>query len=265
MNIFISADIEGVTGTTVWDEATKTHPDYPEFQAQMTREVSAACLGALEAGADRILVKDAHSTARNLIAGDLPGSVELVRGWSRHPYMMMQELDDSFDAVLFVGYHGPATGVGNPLAHTMDSSKFAEVTINGEVASEFLINTYTAAMENVPVAFISGDREICELASSRVPGIKSVAVKQGKGGSTINIHPETACRKIKETVKQSLLSLSDQPAITLPDAFEAVVTFVDFKAAFRASFYPGARLISPQKIGFDTHSYMDVLRLLLFI
>jgi len=265
MKIFISADIEGVTGTTVWDEVTRDHPDYPEFQAQMTREVSAACLGAMEAGADQILVKDAHSTARNLIAKDLPEPVELVRGWSRHPYMMMQEIDDSFDAALFIGYHAPASADGNPLAHTMDSSRYAEITLNGEVVSEFLLNTYTAAMENVPVAFIAGDQEVCRHATTLIPGIRSVAVKRGKGGSTINLHPETARRKIKKSVKETLLSLSGQRVLKLPEYFEVEVVFFDFKHAFRASFYPGAKLITPGKIGFETQSYMDVLRLLLFI
>lgn len=265
MKIFISADIEGVNGTTTWDEVTRDHPDYPEFQAQMTREVSAACLGAMEAGADRILVKDAHSTARNLIAKDLPEPVELVRGWSRHPYMMMQELDDSFDAALFIGYHTPASADGNPLAHTMDSSRYTYITINGELVSEFMLSTYTAVMENVPVVFISGDREICRHAATLIPEIRSVAVKHGKGGSTINIHPETACREIKRSVKESLLSLSGQRILELPKYFEVEVSFFDFKTAFRASFYPGAKLLAPEKIGFETGSFMELLRLLLFI
>ena len=275
MKVFISADIEGVTGTTVWDEVTRNHRDYPEFQAQMTREVSAACLGAIEAGVDRILVKDAHSTARNLIAKDLPEPVELIRGWSRHPYMMMQEIDGSFDAALFVGYHARASAGGNPLAHTMDSSRYSWITFNGEPVSEFLLNAYTAAMENVPVVFISGDLEICRHASRLIPGISSVAVKQGKGGSTINIHPETACREIKKKVKQSLLSLSGQSDSTrtdpkpvvpkLPDHFDVEVSFFHCKDAYRASFYPSAKLLSPKKIGFKARSYMEALRLLLFI
>jgi D-amino peptidase len=265
VKIFISADIEGITGTTAWDDVTRDHPDYPEFQAQMTKEVSAACLGAIDAGADRILVKDAHSTARNLIAKDLPEPVELIRGWSRHPYMMMQEIDDSFDAALFIGYHAMAAGDGNPLAHTMDSSRFSRVTINGRPVSEFLLNTYTAAMENVPVAFISGDQEICRQASDVIPGIKTVAVKHGKGASTINIHPETACREIKRSVAEGLASLSTQSVPDLPDYFELELAFFDFKNAYRASFYPGAKLLTPRKIGFKTESYMEILRLLLFI
>ena len=59
MKVYISADIEGVTGAAHWDETNKTHADCGEFREQMTAEVAAACEGALAAGADEVWVKDA--------------------------------------------------------------------------------------------------------------------------------------------------------------------------------------------------------------
>ena len=98
MKVFISVDIEGCAGITHWDEADKKHADYPEFREQMTREAVAAIEGAQAAGATEILVKDAHSSGRNLITAMLPESIRLVRSWAGHPLCMVQELDDSFDA-----------------------------------------------------------------------------------------------------------------------------------------------------------------------
>lgn len=63
MKVFISSDIEGTTGITTWDETEKNAPSYGYFAAQMTKEVNAVCTGALEAGADAILIKDAHDSA----------------------------------------------------------------------------------------------------------------------------------------------------------------------------------------------------------
>ncbi len=80
MKIYISADIEGVCGSTVWPEAERDKQPYIEFQNQMTAEVKAACEGALAAGAKEIVVKDAHATGRNIIAGELPRAVKLIRG-----------------------------------------------------------------------------------------------------------------------------------------------------------------------------------------
>ena len=112
MKVFISADIEGITGVTHWDETEKPKADYKEFREQMTAEVSAACEGALQAGCNEIWVKDAHASARNLIAAKLPRETRLVRGWSGHPFSMVQELDASFDAMLMIGYHSQADRSG---------------------------------------------------------------------------------------------------------------------------------------------------------
>ena len=100
---FFSGDL----ASFVWDEATKTHADYAEFREQMTREAVAAIEGAQIAGATDILVKDAHSSGRNLITSMLPENVRLVRSWAGHPLCMVQELDESFDAVMMIGYHRP--------------------------------------------------------------------------------------------------------------------------------------------------------------
>ena len=99
MKIYISADIEGTTGITDWEEAGKGHPTYQEFRERMTEEVVAACEGAIEAGAKEILIKDAHDSGRNIIAGRLPDCAKLIRGWSGHPFSMVQELDESFAAL----------------------------------------------------------------------------------------------------------------------------------------------------------------------
>ena len=72
MKLFLSADIEGTTGITLWDETENGHSRYPYFQEQMSKEVNAACLGAMDGGCTEILVKDAHDSACNLIPAMLP-------------------------------------------------------------------------------------------------------------------------------------------------------------------------------------------------
>lgn len=59
MKVYISADIEGITGTTVWSETELNAPDYQYFSMQMTKEVEAAIEGAIAGGATEILIKDA--------------------------------------------------------------------------------------------------------------------------------------------------------------------------------------------------------------
>lgn len=263
MKIYISVDLEGVCGTIDWDEVTRGEEPYPEFQKQMTAEVVAACEGAYAAGATEIVIRDAHDTARNMIAADLPENTTLIRGWSGHPYMMMQELDDSYDAVLMIGYHSYAGGGRNPLSHSM-ATKVAELTINGEDASEFVINTYTALYEKVPVVFVSGDLELCEHAEQVIDGIQTVGVKSGVGASSVNLHPKTAADKIRESVQKVLEDDCSKKMYELPEYFETVVTYNHAKDAYRPSFYPGAQLISPRSVSFESDDYFEILRFYLF-
>lgn len=264
MKIYLSADIEGVTGVTHWDETNLEKGVFPAAQKQMTAEVVAACEGALQAGASEILIKDAHDSARNLLAEELPMQARLIRGWSEHPYMMMQEIDESFDAALMIGYHSRSGSGASPLAHTM-SGRLTYFKINELYASEFLLNAWTAASRGVPTVFLSGDQGLCDDAARIIPAMRSVAVKQGVGESTINIHPKLAVQRIQAEVKAALSGDLKACLPALPEHFHLELGYKDAGFAYRSSFYPGARLIADQVLAFDTTDFFDVLRVVLFL
>ena len=125
MRVYLSADIEGTCGIADWAETERaTMDDYRPFAAQMTAEVAAACEGAVAAGAEEIVVKDAHDSARNLDGSRLPRQARLFRGWTGDPLSMMAGLDGGqFGAVLFTGYHAWAACGGNPLGERLYHSK----------------------------------------------------------------------------------------------------------------------------------------------
>ena len=264
MKIYISADIEGVTGVSHWDETLKKEADYREFQEQMTAEVIAACNGALKAGANEIWIKDAHDTGRNLITSKLPEQVKLIREWSKHPFSMMQELDDSFDAVVMIGYHAGAGSQFNPLSHTL-TENFSSIKINAKPASEFLINAYTAGLVGVPVVFVSGDKGICDDVLSFQERIWTVSVQEGVGASTISIHPQVAIKKIEDGVEAALSKDISPLKIKLPPTFKVKIEFRDHISAYRASFYPGVTRLANKTIQFEHKDYFEVLRTLMFI
>ncbi len=265
MKIYISADMEGVCGVTTWSEVTDSHADYPTFQKQMTAEVAATCEGAVAAGARQIFVRDAHGPGRNILGAELPREASLIRAWSGHPFCMVQELDSSFNAAMFVGYHARMGAGGNPLAHTMAHSRIAAVRINGTPASEYLIHAYAAATVGVPVVFVSGDEAICEEVKAFSPSCSTFGVKRGEGASTISLHPAEAVDGIR---KASEAALDGNPAaakIELADEFELQIDYKDQVLARQKSFYPGARLISPATLAFESSDYFDLLRALQFV
>lgn len=268
MKIFISADIEGIAGITSWDEANPANSQYRPFQERMTEEVKAACLGALDAGASEIWVRDAHWYARNLLHERLPQKVRLIRGWSRHPYMMVQEIDGSFDAVAFVGYHSKGGSGANPLAHTLTSSIFQSVRINGQPVAELHLYAGAAALEGVPAVFVSGDELLCQEAKLYAERIETVATSYGHGSSTVSIHPELACEQIRAGMKRACsLSAEERRALLRPPAgpFRVEVTYNKAVDAYKNSFYPGAALQSDLVVSFATPSFLEVLRLLVFV
>ncbi len=263
MKVYISADIEGVTGTTAWDETYPSKPEYAEFRDQMTAEVAAACKGAIAAGATEIWVQDAHDGGRNVTARKLPEEAKLVRGWSGNPLSMVQEIDASFNAVLFVGYHSCAGSGENPLSHTWNTD-IARMTVNGLAASEFMLHAYAAASLGVPPVFISGDEGICRDASRIAPGIEVVAVKRGAGASTVNLHPEVAVRKIRDGVEKALRAGHASRRLKLPPNFVLEASFKTQAKAKRASYYPGAVLVDESTVRFEAGDYIDVMKMIVF-
>jgi D-amino peptidase len=265
MKVYISADMEGVTGIAHWNETDKGKGDYGYFADQMTREVAAACEGALKAGASEIWIKDAHETGRNIDPEALPENVRLIRGWSGHPFSMVQELDESFDALLFVGYHAWAGSNHNPLAHTMDAHGIQYIKINGTYASEFMIHAYAAASLGVPVVFISGDKGLMEEAQALNGNMRTLAVNEGIGDSTISIHPQVAVDQMKKEVELALKGDLASCKIEIPEYFEVEISFAAHKKAYKASFYPGMKQLSANAVGFETHDYFEVLRMMSFV
>lgn len=258
MKVFMSIDIEGINGICCWDETEDDKSRYLEFKQQLQREVNAACEGAIKAGATEILIKDAHDSARNLSIIDLPKEAKLLRGWEGVPCSMMAGLDETFDAVMFVGYHSASRDGGNSLSHTMNGNIY-QVKINGELASEFTINSLYASYLNVPVAFLSGDKNLTEIAKKTNNNIEVVASKEGRHGAVISKHPLVTCEEIKEGAYRSLQKDLKNNLIPLPKEFDIEITYKKHISAFNASFFPGCELIACDTIKFHTNNYYDAL------
>ncbi|MCZ8167086.1 M55 family metallopeptidase [Silanimonas sp.] len=270
--LFISADIEGVACISAPVEVDKAHPaEYAPFQRQMTAEVAAACAGAWAAGVESIVIKDAHWTARNIdphqLAVPAGKALKLIRGWSGHPFAMVQGLDESFDAVAFIGFHAAGGCGGNPLAHTVSSRAFARVELNGRTASECLIYAYAAASVGVPLVFLSGDQQLCDEASGLIDGLQTVATLQGFGASVQSILPAEAVQRIQAGVQAAVQLSARGPVVAppaLPEAFNFKLCFNKASDAYAKSFYPQVQQVSDTELVLETRRYFDVLTFLWF-
>lgn len=265
--IYLSADIEGTTGIAHWNETDIVRgagDGYPHFAAQMTREVAAACEGAVLAGATDILVKDAHDSARNIDPSALPECARILRGWTGDLLVMMSGLDEGFDGVLFTGYHSPAYTGGNPLAHTMTTG-LIKVVLNGEIMSELHMSCLIASMMGVPVYLATGDRGLMEWLKGKNANIETVAVSEGMGNASLSIHPDLAVKRIRAAVQRAL---GKDPALMMfpmPEEYRVEVAYRQHFDAKRMANYPGARQVDAHTIAFESASYEDVLRFFFFV
>ncbi len=264
MRIYISADIEGIAGITHWCETESDHPEYPKHAKQMSLEVAAACKGALKAGATEIIVKDAHGEGRNIIHKLLPKEAKLIRGWSNHPYSMVEGIDDTYDAVIMIGYHSGAHSNGSPISHTMNPTKVRNIIINGQEANEFLIHSYVCHSLNVPVVAVTGDESLALMIRQFDPNISTLATQKGFGDANISIHPDLALERI-EAIVQKGIENKENCICHKPESFQLEITYKEHSDAYLASFYPGVTQTTEFCITYSTPYYKDLMSALMFI
>jgi D-amino peptidase len=228
VKIFISSDMEGTAGVVDWDHVTATGPLYPYYCELLTNEVNAAIEGAMRAGADEFLVNDSHSKMANLKPSELAGSARYLSGRVK-PMYMMQGLDETFDAVFFISYHGSMSSRGSTLSHTYFPTAFAQISINGVIAGEAGINALVAKAYGVPVVLITGDEVTAREIAPFAPSARAAVVKNSISRfAADSMHPTQACELIREHAFQavSTIATAEQVAVTTPTTME-----IDFRTS----------------------------------
>lgn len=239
--------MEGTAGVVDWEHVVAGGPLYPYYCELLTNEVNAAIEGAMRAGADDFLVNDSHSKMANLKPSELAGSARYLSGRVK-PMYMMQGLDETFDAVFFISYHGSMSNRGSTLSHTYFPTAFAQVAINGVVAGEAGINALVAKANGVPVILISGDEVTAREIAPFAPSARAAVVKNSVSRfAADSMHPRAACELINEQAYEAVASLASaqQVAIATPATMD-----IDFRTSDYADL--AARVASVDRTG-DLH------------
>ncbi len=256
MKVYISADIEGVSGVVTMDsQIMPTGSDYSRARTLMTAEVNAAIRGALKAGAKEVVVNDSHGTMDNILIEKLNPAAQLISGRPK-PLLMMEGIDETFQAAFFVGYH---SRMGSPgvLSHTISSRSVANVWINGAVVGETAINAGIAGVFGVPVVLVCGDDVLEQEAKQVLPHARTAVVKMAiTRQSALCLPPERACSLIENAAEEALSSLAEAKP-WLPDAPVTIdVEFKDSGMAENASGLPYSQLTGPRVVSFKADDYL---------
>lgn len=266
MKLLISADIEGVAGVTDPIDTVPGKSGYPKACEWMTREVAAACRGAMRAGFEEIVIADGHANAKNLVLDDLPESVEVVRSWPR-PLSMMQGIEEGCSHTIMLGYHTGATSAHGVLAHSFSGLQIASVTVNGTEMSELQVNAAVAAHFGAEIALVTGDEATCEHARQTLgAAVPTVAVKRDHGRlSATTITPAAACKAIEAAAYDAL---SQGMAVGVKKLELPLSVTVRFKHQWTAellAYLPFVERLDAYEIGFESADIVELVKFLKFV
>ena len=250
--IFISADMEGISGISASDQLSATGAEYNRSRKMMADDVNAAIRGARRGGATEIVVNDSHGSMRNLRLEDLDDQVRLIS----HSFKrsgMMEGLDESFDAVIFIGYHAKAGNATGLFAHT-GSGVVRDVRVNGTSLGEGGLNTMVAAWYGVPVALVTGDdvavRQVAEAAKTA----RTVAVKRAINPRAVELRPFAVVhREIEEAAYEGIRDAKKFSPQRAP-SYQVEVQFEDLAIPEVAQSLPQMTRPSPDTIAFTADS-----------
>ena len=265
MKIYISADMEGITGVVTSEQLGPAGFEYARFREFMTQEVNAAIEAARAAGATEIVVSDSHGNGQNLLLEKLPKDIVLIRSWPR-PLMMMQGIDETFAGVIFIGYHTATTNSAGVRAHTISSARLADVRLKGVSVSEAGLNAAIAGHFNVPVIMVSGDDAVVKETQALLGNVEGAVVKWASGfHSAKTLMPEAGQELIREKVKNAMARIKDFKPYKLAAPVPLEVRFKNYRPSEVLSYLSVVERVDAHSIRFVGKDMIEVSKFLEFI
>ncbi|GEM_PF-156731 len=283
MKIFISMDVEGLSGIPSWEW-------WQSHQKETSRIIFWHLMPLLQGiweedpNAEITLV-DSHSKGENITIDDIQTllwqfkqngyftnidadilfkNFTIINGFPRRDYMMAG-LDDTYDGVIFLGSHSMAGG-GGAMDHTYASSTIYSVRINGQEVGETTINAAFAGEFGIPVIMVVGQEELRKEVNEFLPGTVFVSVQESIGRfATRNFFGTYVSSRIKEGIKKAVESLrkgSITPLMWTPP-IQVEIDWLASSMADVVSQMPIMERISPRTTRYTVEDWKDGFRWLL--
>ncbi len=265
LKVYISADMEGIGGVVTNEQLGPSGFEYGRAREFMTAEVNAAIAGARAAGATQFVISDSHGNGQNLLIDQLPADVTVIRAWPR-PLMMMEGIDSTFDAAMFIGYHASTANVKGVRAHTMSSATLTGVALNGTQMPEGGINAAIAGYFGVPIVLISGDDaavdEVGRIAGHMVGAVVKRAISFH---SAATMTPKASQDLIRERAKVAIERRADMRPFVLRGAVTADISFKSYRQAEMLAYLPIVERTSSHTVRFVGRTILEVSKFMEFV
>jgi D-amino peptidase len=256
VKLFIAIDLEGICGVVAEADTDREGGAARRARAHMRADLDAVLEGCAAAGADEVVVCDAHDDGRNLEPEGLPPSVTLMSG-SPTPLSMLEGLTRDCDGALFVGYHARAGTAAAVLEHTWNYKVYS-VHVGGLEIGEFGIAALLAGEEGVPALYVSGDDKTAVEARALVPGVVSTVVKTGVRREAAALgSPDDARVRMRADVERALTA-DAWPAPLAWSGEPLRLTFTRVSFCDLAEACPGAIRLDGRTLEIAGASFADV-------
>ncbi len=174
---------------------------------------------------------------------------------------MVEGLDETFDAVIFVGYHAKADSPRGLFAHT-GSGVVKDVQVNGRSAGEGGLNTLMAQWFGVPVVMISGDDVAVEQQKEWTPGIRGVAVKRAINMRAAEGKPLAEARKEIQAAAREGVAGARKPARERLASYKVRMQLRNFTIPEVATAFREIQLVAPDTVEFTRESMPEAYRVI---
>ena len=262
LKIYISADMEGVVGAVTSEQLGPDGFEYQRFREFMTAEVNAAIDAARAAGATGFVISDSHGNGQNLLIEKLPDDVKIVRSWPRE-LGMMEGIDNTFDGVIFIGYHASTTNTQGVRAHTMSSANVTALRLNGISMSEGSMNAAIAGHFGVPVIMVSGDDVAVAENQAVIGDIEGAVVKWAKGfHSALTLTPDAAYEVIGATTRSAMDQIDRFKPYVLKTPIELELQLKHYQPVELLAYLPNVEKIDSHTIKFVGKDMIEISKFL---
>ncbi|WP_457284249.1 M55 family metallopeptidase [Petrotoga sp. DB-2] len=263
IKIYISFDFEGLGGIAQWNDVTKNNKDYKQTYA--VRQLKALLEELKE---HEITLSDSHAEGNNIpweITEEFP-NVKLISGGIRK-YYMMTGIDESFDRMIFFGYHAGVGEKYSTMDHTYSSSSIHNIWINKVEMNETLINAAYGGSFGVPLAMVVGDDKLKKQLNPYFKHLYYVETKRSLGRYSAEFKPmKQLLEEIKSTTKEMIDKNKEYfDVYTFNSPIEMIVEFSDTSKADMVESMPLTERIDGRKVKISSDNYRVIFEALLAI
>ena len=261
LKIFISVDMEGIGGIGTAEMTRSNGKDYQLGRKLMTAEVNAVVSAIIKFNNDaQILVNDSHGDMQNLIHQELDPKVVYIQG-NKKPYGMVQGLDESYDAAIFIGYHARAGTAKGFLAHT-GSGAVKGLWLNNREVGEGGLNTYFSGEMDVPIILAAGD-DVFTKQFGKLVDCELVATKNAVTAQVAKLkHGTIVKRELFDATTRALKTIKNKRPIKLKNPVEIKLKFSTPTHAEILQAIPGMEWVDGYTVKYKANNMVEAYALI---